>query len=121
MLFLACKQETKLEVKEELAVIKKTQPVYEFGFNLNDYKVKRDTIRNGDTFGFILERNNVGYPKIYQIAEQSKDTFDIRRLQLGKPYTLLCSKDSLELPKCFIYQPNLEEYVVINFQDSVRA
>jgi len=27
----------------------------------------------------------------------------------------------LETAKCFIYQPNLEEYVVINFQDSIQA
>ena len=25
------------------------------------------------------------------------------------------------MPKCFIYQPNLEEYVVINFHDSIHA
>ncbi|GAL69677.1 cell wall endopeptidase [Jejuia pallidilutea] len=70
----------------------------------------------------ILERNNVGYPKIFNIAEKAKDTFDIARsLQVGKPYTLLCAKDSLETAKCFIYQPNLEDYVVINFQDSIQA
>ena len=63
----------------------------EFGFNLNDYVVKRDTIKKGDSFGEILERNKLGYPKIFHIAEKAKDTFDIRKLQLGKPYTLLCS------------------------------
>ena len=69
----------------------------------------------------ILERNKIGYPQIFQIAETAKDTFNIRKLQLGKPYTLLCSKDSLELPMSFIYQPNKEEYVVINFKDSIHA
>ena len=92
---------------------------FEFGFKLNDYIVLRDTIRKGDSFGEILERNKIGYPKIFHIAEKAKDTFDIRKLQVGKPYTLLCSKDSLQLPQCFIYQPNKEEYVVIDFQDSI--
>ena len=107
-------------IVEEVAVIE-PQEIYEFGFNLNDYIVKRDTIRNGDSFGLIMERNKIGYPKIYHIAEKTKDSFDIRKLQIGKPYTLLCSKDSLQEPKCFIYQPNTEEYFVINFQDSIHA
>jgi murein DD-endopeptidase MepM/ murein hydrolase activator NlpD len=92
---------------------------YEFGFKLNDFVVVRDTIKKGDSFGEILERNKIGYPKIFHIAEKAKDTFDIRKLQLGKPYTLLFSKDSLQQPLCFIYQPNKEEYVVIDFKDSI--
>tara|TARA_R110002074_G_scaffold313410_1_gene483999 strand:- start:1548 stop:2867 length:1320 start_codon:yes stop_codon:yes gene_type:complete len=120
--FMGCKDDPKPEeVKEEIAVIEEPVETFEFGFKLEDYIVKRDTIRKGDSFGEILERNNVGYPKIFHIAEKAKDTFDIRRLQIGKPYTLLCSKDSLELPKSFIYQPTLEEFVVINFHDSIHA
>lgn len=105
---------------EEVAVIE-PQDIYEFGFNLNDFIVKRDTIRKGDSFGVIMERNKIGYPQIFQIAEKAKDSFDIRKLQIGKPYTILCSKDTLQEPKCFIYQPNKVEYVVINFQDSIHA
>ena len=120
--FIGCKKEEQKPVlEEELAIIEEPKEILEFGFNLNDFIVKRDTIKKGDSFGEILERNKVGYPAIFQIAEKAKDTFDIRRLQVGKPYTLLCSKDSLEMPKCFIYQPNLEEYVVINFNDSIHA
>tara|TARA_R110000868_G_scaffold28686_4_gene107302 strand:- start:1666 stop:2937 length:1272 start_codon:yes stop_codon:yes gene_type:complete len=120
---IACKQEVRQNLEkepEDLAVVT-PEEVYEFGFNLNDFVVKRDTIRRGDSFGEILERNKIGYPRIFNIAEKAKDSFDIRKLQVGKPYTLLCSKDSLEIPRCFIYQPNLEEYVVVNFQDSIHA
>lgn len=120
--FLSCKKEEKPLIEQELALVEEPKEISEFGFKLNDFIVKRDTIKNGDTFGFILERNNVGYPKIFHIAQKAKDTFNIARgLQVGKPYTLLCAKDSLETAKCFIYQPNLEEYVVINFQDSIHA
>ncbi len=120
--FTSCKDEKQTPViEEELAIVEKPKDTFEFGFNLNDYIVKRDTVKKGDTFGVILERNKVGYPKIFHIAEKAKDTFDIRKLQIGKPYTLLCSKDSLESATCFIYQPNKIEYVVINFQDSIHA
>ncbi|GAA3775349.1 peptidoglycan DD-metalloendopeptidase family protein [Corallibacter vietnamensis] len=122
LLFVGCKEEEKQQREEvkEVAVLE-PKDIYEFGFNLNDYIVKRDTIRSGDSFGVIMERNRLGYPKIFQIAEKARDSFDIRKLQIGKPYTLLCSKDTLQEPKCFIYQPNKEEYVVVNFQDSIHA
>jgi murein DD-endopeptidase MepM/ murein hydrolase activator NlpD len=93
----------------------------EFGYNLNDYIVVRDTIKKGDSFGQIMMRNKIGYPQIYNIVEKVKDSFNIAKLQEGKPYTLLCSKDSLQIPQCFIYQPNIEDYVVINFKDSIHA
>ncbi len=122
LLFFGCKDDSKNKMAEEdLVIVEKPKELYEFGFKLNDYVVKRDTIRSGDSFGEILERNKIGYPKIFHIAEKAKDSFDIRRLQVGKPYTLLCSKDSLELPESFIYQKNKIEYVVINFKDSIYA
>ncbi|SFC93348.1 M23 family metallopeptidase [Algibacter pectinivorans] len=116
-----CKDDKEPVVEDLAEVVEEPEEILEFGFKVDDYVIKRDTIRRGDSFGEILERNKVGYPKIFNIAEKAKDTFDIRRLQVGKPYTLLCSKDSLETPKCFIYQPTLEEYVVINFHDSIHA
>jgi murein DD-endopeptidase MepM/ murein hydrolase activator NlpD len=118
LVFISCKEKEQIT---EIVVEEKPADIYEFGFNLNDFVVKRDTIRSGDSFGAILDRYKIEYPKIFSIAEKARDTFDIRRLQIGKPYTLLCSKDSLERPKCFIYQPNMEEYVVISFQDSIHA
>ena len=116
---VSCKEEDKTPI-ESVEVIE-PEELYEFGFKLDDYIVKRDTIKKGDSFGEILQRNQIDYSKIFQIAEQTRDSFDIRRLQVGKPYTLLCSNDSLQQPKCFIYQPTKTDYVVINFQDSIHA
>lgn len=118
--FIGCKNDKKQpEIIEEEIAVAVPKEHYEFGFKLSDYIVKRDTIKSGDSFGVILERHKVGYPAIFNIAENAKDTFDIRKLQVGKPYTVLCAKDTTEVAKCFIYQPNMEEYVVINFQDSI--
>jgi len=123
----ACKEDNSAEVayEKELAEVVEEKKILEFGFDINNYIVKRDTIQNGDSFGEILERNNIGYPNIFEIAEKAKDTFDIRKLQVGKPYTLLFSKesqnDSLPHPNTFIYQPNQEEFVVISLKDSIHA
>lgn len=118
----SCREGNPQTIEEDFANVEPIiEEVYEFGFNLNDFYVKRDTVRAGDSFGEIMQRHKIGYPRIFQIAEKARDSFDIRKLQIGRPYTLLCSKDSLQEPKCFIYQPNREEYIVLNFQDSIHA
>ncbi|PIA78721.1 peptidase M23 [Gaetbulibacter sp. 4G1] len=124
IMVIACKKDKPAPpiLEEEIAVVEKPQEVFEFGFKLSDYIVKRDTVKAGESFGQILEQNKIGYPKIFHIAEKTKETYNIARFfQQGKPYTLLFSKDSLELPESFIYQPTKEEYVVINFKDSIHA
>jgi murein DD-endopeptidase MepM/ murein hydrolase activator NlpD len=118
----SCKSDkTANEVPVNTVMVEAIVEKLEFGYNLNDYIVIRDTIKSGDSFGQIMERNKIGYPQIYNIVEKIKDSFNIAKLHPGKPYTILCSKDSLQLPQSFIYQPNVEEYVVINFQDSIHA
>ena len=102
----------------------KTDPIpenIEFGFNIDNFVVKRDTIKPGDSFGEIMEKNKIGYHKIYQITNKIKDSFDVRWLTAGKPYVILSTKDSLETPKVFIYQPNKVNYVVIHIGDSIYA
>ena len=95
----------------------------EFGFNLDNYRVDRDTIQFGDSFGEIMLRNKLSYSQIYNIVQSIKDSFDVRWLTAGKPYTILSTKDSTAIPQYFIYQPNLLSYVVIDFSnfDSISA
>ena len=95
----------------------------EFGFNLDNYRVDRDTIQFGDSFGEIMLRNKMSYSQIYNVVQSIKDSFDVKWLTAGKPYTILSTKDSTAIPQYFIYQPNLLNYVVIDFSnfDSISA
>ena len=117
ILLISC-GETKPESKPEIV---KEKIIKQFGFTLNDYSVKRDTVKSGDSFGSILEDNNLFYPQIYNIVQKAKKVFDVRRINIGKPYSILFSKDSLETPQVFIYQPNLIDYVVVSLTDSLWA
>ena len=119
--FVSCKEKFENKQTEAKEKVDVPQPKIEFGFDLNDYVVKRDTIKKGDYFGGILQRNNIDYSTIFNIVEQTKDTFDAKRIQVGKPYLLLCAKDSLQTPQTFIYQKNKVDYVVINFADSISV
>ena len=102
-------------------VVKKEKIIKQFGYVLNDYHVVRDTVKRGDSFGTILEKNKLFYPQIYNIVQKVKRVYDIRKINIGKPYTILFSKDSLRKPEVFVYQPNLIEYVLVSLNDSLWA
>ncbi len=74
---VACNQ-TKEPVEEvaKVEVIEKP-PVLHYGFNLDEYNVVHDTIRRGDSFGELMLKNKVDYPKIAAISENYRDTFDV--------------------------------------------
>lgn len=95
--------------------------VTHFGFNLQDFNVEADTVKRGDSFGELMIQNNVDYPKIAKISEDFKDTFDVRKIRIGKPYLILKSKDTLEKAQVFIYENDPINYTVIDFRDSVLA
>jgi murein DD-endopeptidase MepM/ murein hydrolase activator NlpD len=117
LFIISCKNvnsaETSISVKEKI--------VERFGYTLNDFYVLKDTIKSGDSFGSILEKNNLFYPQIYNIVQKAKQVYDVRKINIGKPYTILFSKDSLRTPKLFIYQPNLIDYVLVSLTDSLWA
>ncbi len=120
----SCKEDqavkkTKKEMKT-MAVIEKPV-VKKYGFNLDDFMVVYDTVRSGDSFGELMIQNKVDYPKIYKISQEYRDTFDVRKIQVGKPYTILKSKDTTEIAQIFIYENDRINYTVVDLRDSVLA
>ena len=115
-LIISCNKTTdKIETK----ITKPKPPKIEFGFNYADYNVVNDTIEKGETFGTILQGQNIGYKQVYNIVEQIKDSFNVRNIRYHKPYTLLRSKNKTNDLQVFIYQPDALTYYVIDLRDSI--
>lgn len=119
MLLISCGEDKKKDLDPQVQKKEPPKEIYEYGYRLNDYKVIKDTIRNGESFGIILDRHHVFYPKINKIARKVKDTFDVRRVRAGKPYMILAKKDSTEKAQVFIYKDNKAMATIIDFQDSI--
>lgn len=117
LIFASCEND-KDEIIEPTEI--KTELIIEqYGYILNDFKVIRDTIRSGDTFGDILFANGVSQDQIMEVATKFRDSFDVRRIRVGKPYVLLNSKDSINATQVFIYEANKIDYAVVDFRDSI--
>lgn len=92
----------------------------EYGFVTDSFLVIKDHIKKNQNLSEILLPYGVPYATIDRIAKASKEVFDVRKLAVGKPYTIFCKKDSNGYATCFIYQPNPRDYVVFNLQDSLH-
>src|SRR5690606_36165730 len=120
--FASCKEEKPVrDAMVEVVAIEKPVVIKQFGFNLDDFEVLRDTVRRGDSFGALMLKNNVEYHKIATISENFRDTFDVRRIVVGKPYLILRSKDTAMTTQVFIYQNYPINYSVVDLRDSVMA
>ncbi len=102
----------------EKEIIKPAAKKMEFGFRYSDFNVVQDTVKKGDTFGTIIENQNIGDKKVYDIIKQVKDTFDVRTIRINKPYTLLRSKNKTNNLQVFIYQPDGLTYYVVDLRDT---
>lgn len=99
---------------------KKEKPIeYKYGYNKEQYIFEEKKIKSGDTFGDILEDVGVDYPEIFEALQKTKEDVNFKKLQIGKPYTLIFSKDSLKSLKAFVYHPTVEGYSFIQLKDSV--
>ncbi|HEU0125772.1 MAG TPA: peptidoglycan DD-metalloendopeptidase family protein, partial [Flavobacterium sp.] len=107
------------EKKVETKITKPATKKIEFGFNYADFNIVNDTISKGDSFGSILQSQNIGNKKVFDIVEQVKDSFNVRSIRYGKPFTLLRSKNKTNNLQVFIYQPDALSYYVIDLRDSI--
>ncbi|MGB5942125.1 MAG: peptidoglycan DD-metalloendopeptidase family protein [Leeuwenhoekiella sp.] len=119
--FFSCADDHQVEQKKDVAPPPQKPITRAYGYILDDYVIERDTVRSGDSFGQILFNQGIGYGTIQKVTDSVKDIFDTRLIDVGKPYVLLKSKDSLELPKVFIYEKNLVDYVAISLADTIMA
>ncbi len=123
LILASCKEEKNQDevTDQETAKVELPAPEIAYGYELDAFEVIRDTIRNGDSFGAIMLDNNIDYNKVEVLSKKFRDTFDIRRIRVGRPYMLLKSRDSISRPEVFIYENDLINYTVIDFRDSVNA
>ena len=112
---ISCNKSEEILEKE---IIKPAVKKIEFGFKYSDFNVVQDTIKKGDTFGTLLEGQNIGEREVYDIIAKVKDTFDVRTIRIDKPFTMLRSKNKKNDLQVFIYQPDALNYYVVDLRDT---
>lgn len=94
-------------------------PTLLFDIEIDSLEVVQSQVQKNEFLANILLPYNINYGIIDQLAKKSRAIFDVRKIAVGKNYTLLLSKDSIRRAQYFIYQPNAIEYVVYDLRDTI--
>ena len=116
--------ETVSDYQESEVIPTVESTVYVYGINVDSLTVEKSEVQANQSFSEILLDYGVDYPTINRLVEKSKDIFDVRYLQAGKPYTALLSvNDSVKTLNHLVYEKSLTDYVVFDLgeNDSVYA
>lgn len=87
LLIAACgRQEAPQESVQALLTPVDDGHTYVYGIPVDLYSTEEGSVGKGDVFSTILDRYGVPQQKSYELAEISKDVFDVRNLQVGRDY-----------------------------------
>jgi len=104
----------KLEVIQEIV-----EPSYEYNILVDSFNVIKGSVKRGQTMGEILYLNHIDHFEINNIVEKSKGIFDVRRVNTGKKYTVICASDSTQKAQYFIYEIDATNYVVFDLRGEI--
>lgn len=104
--------DSKIELSSFPAVV----PTHRYGFALDTFLVKEDTIRAGEYLGTILAKNKMRYTDIDALVKNAKGTFNVSSLRVNRPYLLL-NKDTTTAPDYFIYEPSVYAYYLFDLKN----
>jgi len=95
-------------------------PIIKYGIVVDSLNVLPGKVKKNEFLADILLKYNVDYNLIDAIAKSPRDVFDVRKIRVGYPYTVIRTLDSVPETHYFIYEQSATEYVVFDIRDSLR-
>lgn len=117
-------QEAPPVMVEEIEVqdtIPKYVPKYYCGIVVDSLNIFEGRIKRNQRLADILGPYSITNDQLYQASVTSKPVYDVRKLGARKSYSVLYKGDSIKQATHFIYRPNMVDFVVFDFQDSVKV
>jgi murein DD-endopeptidase MepM/ murein hydrolase activator NlpD len=93
----------------------------EYGINCDSLRVERGVVRQNQSLSEILSFYDIGSEIIHQIAGMSRPVFDVRKLKVGNPYTVLFTKDTVPEVLYFIYEEDEVSYITYQLKDQLAV
>ncbi|HHU59039.1 MAG TPA: peptidoglycan DD-metalloendopeptidase family protein [Bacteroidales bacterium] len=91
-----------------------------YGLAEDSFYTERYSVARNQNLAAILLAQDVNYATIHQLAEKSREVFDVRRMRTGNPYTIFYSRDTLRNPEWFVYEIDHTDYLVMQLSDSLQ-
>ena len=95
--------------------------IMKYGLPIEQFDVKYDTIKPGQTIADLLYGFEFNANQIYKLTQCPDSIFNVRKIRPGQVCALLCDKDSANTPKYFIYEESPKSYITFDITDNYRA
>lgn len=86
------------------------EPKLLYGLPVDSFHVEENSIRPNESLSDILTSKGVSPRIIDCIAHLPSATFDLRRMKAGNDYAVFYSRDSLRIPRYFVYAEDPVNY-----------
>jgi murein DD-endopeptidase MepM/ murein hydrolase activator NlpD len=96
------------------------RPTVKYGFVFDNYEVTEGEIQKNEFLGDLLQRHQVEYTQIDKLARKSMDVFDVRKMRVGKSYTILAEGKG-KPARYMIYEPSVFEYIIYDLSGETDA
>ncbi|MCU0370268.1 MAG: peptidoglycan DD-metalloendopeptidase family protein [Bacteroidales bacterium] len=110
--------------KPDIAVSVASPPVeqhLEYGINCDSLRIERGVVRKNQSLSEILSLYDIGSEIIHQVANLSRPVFDVRKMKVGNPYTVMFTKDTVPEVAYFIYEEDEISYITYQLKDQLRV
>ncbi|NQV03057.1 MAG: hypothetical protein HQ542_10445, partial [Bacteroidia bacterium] len=99
-----------------------TDTISQFAYHLNidTLDIEYGEVKKNQNLSEILAPL-VSMQTIDRISRTTRQIFDVRKIRPGNRYAVITTKDSLKQPLYFIYEITNTDFVVYDFNDSLRV
>lgn len=97
------------------------EPNMAYGFNLDSFELVHGSIEHNQIFSNLISPFGVSQAFISELADSAKNIMPLRKIQSGKNYVILLSKDSSQTAQYFIYEKNPIDFVVYTLYHPIEV
>lgn len=93
--------------------------IREYGLAVDSYHIIPGKVRRNETLAAILNNLGVSNDTIHKLVLAARGVFDLRKIRMGNPYKVFCSKDTLHRVLHLAYEHSPIDYVLFSLEDSI--
>lgn len=96
-------------------------PEMKFGLPIDSFFIVEGKIKPNQNLGDLLTGFGVSMAQIDQLARNSLEVFDVRRIRSGNNFYIFQSRDSAKTARYLVYENNRIDYVIFSLTDSLNS
>lgn len=108
-----------VEPKSQKIIPPPPLPTLRYGIEIDSLLVIDSTVQRNEFLSDILLPHGISMQQLDLLAKKARPVFDLRKLRIDKPYSILINKDSVA--QYFVYEPSAYRYIVFDLRDSLRV